>query len=53
LYDAIKTKDKTLIILGYKEHLIFENEQFFPLMLEGLNNWMRGHSKFSETALRP
>ncbi len=24
LYDAIKTKDKTLIILGYKEHLIFE-----------------------------
>ncbi|MBA3994445.1 MAG: hypothetical protein C0469_13025 [Cyanobacteria bacterium DS2.3.42] len=44
LYDAIKTKDKTLIILGYKEHLIFENEQFFPLMLEGLTNWLRGHA---------
>lgn len=51
LYDAIKTKDKTLIILGYKEHLIFENEQFFPLMLEGLTNWLRGHAKYSETAL--
>ncbi len=47
LYDAIKAKDKTLIILGYKEHLIFENEQFFPLMLEGLVNWLRGHAKSS------
>lgn len=44
LYDAIKTNDKTLIVLGYKEHLIFENEQFFPLMLDGLTNWLRGHS---------
>ncbi len=44
LYDAVKTKDKTLIILGYKEHLIFENEQFFPLMLEGITNWLRGHT---------
>ncbi len=44
LYDAIKATDKTLIVLGYKEHLIFENEQFFPLMLEGLTNWLRGHA---------
>lgn len=47
LYDAVKTKDKTLIILGYKEHLLFENEQFFPLMLEGLTNWLRGHASAS------
>jgi len=44
LYDAIKTTDKTLIILGFKEHLIFENEQFSPLMLEGLTNWLKGHA---------
>lgn len=44
LYDAIKTKDKTLIIMGFKEHLIFENEQFFPMMLEGVTNWLRAHS---------
>ncbi|HNB21957.1 MAG TPA: alpha/beta fold hydrolase [Candidatus Melainabacteria bacterium] len=44
LYDAIKGKDKTLIIMGFKEHLIFENEQFFPMMLEGVTNWLRAHS---------
>lgn len=44
LYDAIKSKDKTLIIMGFKEHLIFENEQFFPMMLEGVTNWLRAHS---------
>lgn len=44
LYDAVKTKDKTLIIIGYKEHLIFENEQFSPIMMEGLTNWLRGHA---------
>ena len=44
LYDAIKSKDKTLIVMGFKEHLIFENEQFFPMMLEGVTNWLRAHS---------
>lgn len=44
LYDAIKSKDKTLIIMGFKEHLIFENQQFFPMMLEGVTNWLRAHS---------
>lgn len=44
LYDAIKAVDKTLIVLGYKEHLIFENEQFSPLLLEGLTNWIKGHA---------
>lgn len=44
LYGAIKAVDKTLIVLGYKEHLIFENEQFSPMLLEGLTNWMMAHA---------
>lgn len=43
LFDAIKTPDKTLILLGGREHLIFENSQFTPLLLEGVTTWLRGH----------
>lgn len=43
LFEAIKTPDKTLILLGGKEHLIFENSQFTPLLLEGVTTWLRGH----------
>lgn len=49
LFDAIKTNDKTLLLLGGAEHLIFENSQFTPILLEGVTTWLRGHLNDGDT----
>jgi alpha-beta hydrolase superfamily lysophospholipase len=49
LFDALGTPQKTIILLGDTEHLIFEAGQFkaeLPLLLDA---WIKSHSKRSES----
>ncbi len=48
LYNALSTEDKDLIFVGHSEHLIFEEGQFKPAVLEGLNSWLCSHLKSSQ-----
>jgi lysophospholipase len=43
LFEAIKTKQKTLVLLGYTEHLIFEAGQFKDDITLGVIGWMKAH----------
>jgi alpha-beta hydrolase superfamily lysophospholipase len=49
LYRAISVKDKDLVIVGHAEHLIFEEDQFDPIVVHGLVGWINEH--LSETKL--
>jgi alpha-beta hydrolase superfamily lysophospholipase len=40
LYNAVGTDDKSLIIIGDAEHLIFETERPSPVLLDALSSWM-------------
>ncbi len=45
LFGAIAHPDKTLILLGDGEHLIFEKGCFPDVLLDGIAAWMAAHSK--------
>lgn len=44
LYQAIGSPHKTLLVLGWKEHLIFENAQFSEVLLEALMVWLKANT---------
>lgn len=44
LFDAVANDDKSLLIEGNAEHLIFETEQPPPILLDSLNAWMSQHA---------
>lgn len=50
LYDAVKVQDKTLIMLGTKEHLIFETDHFSNVLLDGLVAWLKAHTNPGSTS---
>jgi alpha-beta hydrolase superfamily lysophospholipase len=43
LFGAIKVKDKSFVMVGNAEHLIFEEGCFTPAVLKGLVAWMESH----------
>lgn len=43
LFRAIAVKDKSLVMVGNAEHLIFEEGCFTPPVLKGLAAWMESH----------
>jgi acylglycerol lipase len=43
LYGSIASPNKTLLVLGWKEHLIFENAQFSEVLLEALMVWLKAN----------
>ena len=45
LYQAIGSKDKDLVIVGHAEHLIFEEAQFDPIVVDGLLSWLKRHAE--------
>jgi alpha-beta hydrolase superfamily lysophospholipase len=51
LYNAIATADKDMVFVGHAEHLIFEEGQFSPSIINGLSGWLTGHLKHPELAL--
>ncbi|MBX9691394.1 MAG: alpha/beta hydrolase, partial [Cyanobacteria bacterium] len=44
LFRAIAYKDKSFVMVGNAEHLIFEEGCFTPAVLKGLVAWMESHS---------
>lgn len=45
LYNGLTTEDKDLVFVGHAEHLIFEEGQFKPAAISGLNGWLEAHLK--------
>lgn len=45
LFEELSTPEKTLVLLGKTEHLIFEAGQFKDDITIGVLGWMRSHSK--------
>ena len=45
LFEAISADDKTLMIIGTAEHLIFETFSPSRLLLDALTTWMEDHSQ--------
>jgi alpha-beta hydrolase superfamily lysophospholipase len=43
LFRAIATKDKSFVMVGGAEHLIFEEGRFTPPVLKGLIAWIESH----------
>ncbi len=52
LYRAIASKDKDLVIVGHAEHLIFEEGQYDPSVVNGLKGWISYHNALREQAGR-
>jgi alpha-beta hydrolase superfamily lysophospholipase len=48
LFRAMSPKDKSFVMLGNTEHLIFEEGCFTPTVLKGLIAWMEAHFNKSE-----
>ena len=44
LFRSIKCNDKSFVMVGNAEHLIFEEGCFTPAVIKGLIGWMEGHS---------
>lgn len=49
LFEALSTRDKTIVILGGTEHLIFEAGQFKDDMTLGVLGWMSAHGHEKKT----
>ena len=43
LFDAITADDKTMMIVGNAEHLIFETDQQSDVLLDTLDSWLKKH----------
>jgi alpha-beta hydrolase superfamily lysophospholipase len=50
MYDSVRSPDKTMMIIGNAEHLIFENLEQSPVLLDGLTTWLNHHITPSSTA---
>jgi acylglycerol lipase len=44
LFDAVKSTDKTFLIIGKAEHLMFENNSPDQFLMDSLDSWLRTHS---------
>jgi acylglycerol lipase len=53
LFSAVKTDDKTMMIVGDDEHLIFETDKQDPIVLDTLSSWIDKHAALPEPALVP
>ena len=45
LFESVKSKDKTLVVVGGVEHLIFEAGQFKNGIALGVVGWLKAHSQ--------
>ena len=45
MFDAVKSEDKTMVIVGTAEHLIFENDKQSKILLDSLCSWLDNHSQ--------
>jgi len=43
MFDAISSEDKTMLIDGTSEHLIFESDQQSQILLDTLTSWLDNH----------
>jgi len=43
MFDSVSVDDKTLLIIGTAEHLIFETPQQSPVLLDGVTTWVLHH----------
>jgi lysophospholipase len=50
LFRAVTCKDKSLVMVGNAEHLIFEEGCFTPSVLMGLVAWMESHGEKADKA---
>jgi alpha-beta hydrolase superfamily lysophospholipase len=44
LFAAVKSDDKTMMIVGNAEHLIFETDNQNSIVLDSLSSWIDKHS---------
>lgn len=47
MFDAVSADDKTMMIIGTAEHLIFETDNQSKVLLDSLSSWLDRHSKES------
>lgn len=52
LFDAVKSPDKTILIIGTAEHLMFENPHPDKMLMDTVDSWLKGHTR-TEQALKP
>lgn len=45
LFDAVKSQDKTILIIGTAEHLMFENPHPDKLLMDTVDAWLKTHTK--------
>jgi len=45
LFDAVKSPDKTILIIGTAEHLMFENPHPDRLLMDTVDAWLKSHTK--------
>lgn len=50
LYNAMGTRYKNLILIGHQEHLIFEEGQCPPEVMDGLIGWLNHHGRKKDLA---
>jgi lysophospholipase len=43
MFDNVRSKDKTMLIIGSAEHLIFETPKQSKVLLDGLASWLNDH----------
>lgn len=43
IFDAIKSVDKTLLLIGTAEHLMFETTSPSPVLIDSLDSWLKKH----------
>lgn len=43
LFDAVKSPDKTILIIGTAEHLMFENPHPDKLLMDTVDSWLKSH----------
>jgi alpha-beta hydrolase superfamily lysophospholipase len=48
MFDNVNSKDKTMIIIGSAEHLIFETPKQSKVLLDGLASWLNDHPATSQ-----
>jgi lysophospholipase len=44
MFDNVRSKDKTMLIIGSAEHLIFETPKQSKVLLDGLASWLNDHA---------
>lgn len=50
LFEAVKSEDKTMLIVGNAEHLIFETDNQNPMVLDSLCSWIDQRSAVGSAA---